>query len=123
MKGHCLVIGLTGVIGSGKSLVLSYIRDKGIPVLDSDRISRELMEPGKDGWLKLKEEFGDEYFKEDNSLDRQKLRNEIFCDQSIREKIKDIAEHACVCFVYLCVFTSRTRYSREALALNIQYFS
>ena len=42
-------IGLTGGIASGKSTVLSYFKDKGIPYIDADIVAREVVEPGTEG--------------------------------------------------------------------------
>ena len=42
-------IGLTGGIASGKSTVLTYFKDKGIPYIDADIVAREVVEPGTKG--------------------------------------------------------------------------
>ena len=42
-------IGLTGGIASGKSTVLTYFKDKGIPYIDADIVAREVVEPGTEG--------------------------------------------------------------------------
>ena len=84
------VIGLTGSLGSGKSSVISYFRQKNIPTIDADEISREVVEPGMKGWHDLKNAIGDMYFHENGELDRRKLRNAISHDQSLRHRVNGV---------------------------------
>ena len=51
-------IGLTGGIASGKSTVLTYFKDKGIPYIDADIVAREVVEPGTKGARVLRRFFG-----------------------------------------------------------------
>ena len=53
-------VGLTGGIGSGKSTVSAYIEKKGIPVIDADKIAREIVKKGSPVLTELSEAFGDE---------------------------------------------------------------
>ena len=53
-------IGLTGGIASGKSTVLTYFKDKGIPYIDADIVAREVVEPGTEG-LKATMKKNDNY--------------------------------------------------------------
>lgn len=80
-------IALTGIIGSGKSLVAELFRKSGCVVLDADQIALELMVKGAPGWLRLKDEFGTLYFNDDESLDRPKLRRKIFENTELRRRI------------------------------------
>jgi len=73
-------IGITGGIGSGKSAVTDFLRDKGYMVIDADEIAREAAMPGEPAMLRLREEMGDEVFNEDGSLNRQKLADIMFYD-------------------------------------------
>ena len=52
--------GLTGGIGSGKSLVGDYLVELGVSVIDADLLSREVVEPGQKAYLDIVEEFGKE---------------------------------------------------------------
>lgn len=90
MTGLKKLIALTGIIGSGKSMVADLFRKSGCKVLDADQIGRELMEKGAPGWIRLKEQFGDFYFNENESLNRQKLRGDIFESSELRAKINSL---------------------------------
>ena len=79
------VIGLTGGIGSGKSLVAKILEEEhGARILDTDRIAREQMEEGGESYDPVVAFFGDEILREDNSIDRKKLAELAFHD---REKL------------------------------------
>ena len=79
MVDHTKVIGITGGVGSGKSHVCKLIeRHLGYPVIDSDSISRNQMEPGGPVLKKVLETFGQEYANEDGTLNRSKLAGLVF---------------------------------------------
>ncbi|MBO7650479.1 MAG: dephospho-CoA kinase [Lachnospiraceae bacterium] len=81
MVDHTKVIGITGGVGSGKSHVCKLItRHLGYPVIDSDTISRNQMEPGGPVLKKVLETFGQEYANEDGTLNRSKLAELVFQD-------------------------------------------
>lgn len=73
-----LTIGITGGIGSGKSLVTKLFAEKGVFVVDADSVAREVMEPGKPAFTAIREYFGLDVFAEDGSLNRKALRERIF---------------------------------------------
>lgn len=75
-----LKIGLTGGIGSGKSTVARLFEHRGVPVIDADRIARELVEPGRPALQAIREIFGPEVIDPDGRLDRAKLRSKVFSD-------------------------------------------
>ena len=54
-----MLVGLTGTIGSGKSLAASLFRELGAFVIDADQIARALVVPGKPAWQKIVDAFGD----------------------------------------------------------------
>ncbi len=72
------VVGLTGGIGSGKSTASEYLARKGCLIVDADAISRGLTAGGSPYLATIRKTFGDEYFFEDGSLDRQKLGRLVF---------------------------------------------
>lgn len=85
------VIGLTGGIGSGKSLVANILRDKyGAYLLETDRIAKEQMEPGGVSYQEIIEYIGREIVAEDGTIDRVKLAQIIFEDKEKRLKINQI---------------------------------
>jgi dephospho-CoA kinase len=85
-----MVIGVTGCIGSGKSRVSRYLaRQLVCPHVDADQIARELMAPGKPGWLAIKG-LSPCYIRADGQLDRGKLRHDIFADASLRARVDSL---------------------------------
>ncbi|MDH5786150.1 MAG: dephospho-CoA kinase [Chromatiales bacterium] len=85
-----LRIGLTGGIGCGKSRVCNLFVKLGIPIIDSDQIARELVEPGSNGLYMVTQEFGDAILHNDGTLDRAKLRELVFADKERRQKLEAI---------------------------------
>ncbi|WP_045405506.1 dephospho-CoA kinase [Vibrio jasicida] len=73
------VIGLTGGIASGKTTVANLFKQQfKIDVVDADIVAREVVEPGSTGLNAIIEHFGIDIVREDQSLDRVKLREQIF---------------------------------------------
>lgn len=89
-----LVIGLTGSIASGKSTVSNMFREKGIPVIDADIISREVVERGENAYHDIIETFGEEILQKDGSLDRKALGAIIFADEAKRKLLNAIVHPA-----------------------------
>jgi dephospho-CoA kinase len=90
-----LQIGITGGIGSGKSLVSRIFQCFGIPVYDADSHAKELMTT--DGILisNIKKEFGELSFNTDGSLNRGYLGSTVFNDDEKLKKLNDLI-HPCV---------------------------
>jgi len=88
------VIGLTGNIGSGKSAVAAMLREAGIPVLDADRISREVTAPGGRAYDAVVETFGRGILRDDGSIDRKRLGEIVFADPRSRERLEAITHPA-----------------------------
>lgn len=79
-----LVIGLTGGIGSGKSTVASLFEEKGISIIDTDQLARDLTLPGKPALQKIVGKLGENLLLADGSLDRAALRKLVFSDDQER---------------------------------------
>ena len=79
-----LLIGLTGGIASGKTLVSDYFAQLGAPVLDADVLAREVVRPGSDGLSALVDYFGEQILKPSGELDRAALRHIVFSDTEDR---------------------------------------
>ena len=84
------IIGLTGGIASGKSEVSRLFEELGIPIIDTDQISRELVEPGSAALREIVDHFGDSVLNNDGSLDRKHLGRIIFASKQQRERLEDI---------------------------------
>lgn len=78
-----MIIGITGSIASGKSVVTDYLKRKGLKIVDADLVSRKVVEPGQVGLLKIVEAFGKTILLE-GQLNRRKLRDLIFSDEEKR---------------------------------------
>lgn len=78
MNGNKLVIGLTGGIGSGKTLVSDHFASLGIDIVDADVIAREVVAPGSDALKEIASHFGDNFILENGELNRSALRNRVF---------------------------------------------
>ncbi|MFC0301972.1 dephospho-CoA kinase [Virgibacillus soli] len=89
-----LVIGLTGSIASGKSTVSQMFKEMGIPVIDADEISRDVVKPGMPAWREVVEKFGREILFDDGTLNRKKLGEVIFTSETKREELNAIMHPA-----------------------------
>ncbi len=85
-----LIIGLTGGIGSGKSTVCNGFAALGAPIIDADLVAREVVMPGTSGLTQVIHQFGKEMLAQDGTLDRDKLREQVFSDASSRKKLEAI---------------------------------
>ena len=85
-----LMVGLTGGIGAGKSVVAKRLAELGALVIDSDRLAREVVEPGTDGLREVVEEFGPEVLGPDGALDRPALGRRVFGDDAARRRLEAI---------------------------------
>ena len=84
------VIGLTGGIGSGKSTVSSYLRDKGYKIIDADEMARAMTAKGSRCLENLEKEFGSEIIREDGNLNRKKLGEIVFADAEKKAKLEEL---------------------------------
>ena len=73
-----ILVGLTGGVASGKSLVSQYFRRFGASVIDADLIAHRVIAPGKPAWGAIRLAFGSEILKPDKTIDRQKLGEIVF---------------------------------------------
>ena len=85
-----LRVGLTGSIGVGKTFVASIFVELGCHVLDADQTAREVVMPGMTGLNALTEAFGEEILDADGTLDRKRLGDLIFADQTQRQRLNHI---------------------------------
>jgi dephospho-CoA kinase len=87
-------IGLTGGVASGKSTVAEQFMALGAPVIDTDRIARDLTAPGALLTKRIFAEFGTELCAVDGSLNRRKLRERVFADPQQRRKLEGLLHPA-----------------------------
>lgn len=86
------MIGITGGIATGKSVVTSYLRARGYTVIDADAVVRELQEVGGRLNQVIRETFGATYFLENGAIDREKFAAFIFSDDQAREKLSQVQD-------------------------------
>ena len=85
-----LLVGLTGGIGSGKSLAASFFKELGAHIIDADQLSRNLVDPGQTALKEIVEYFGENILDSTGNLNRGKLAKIVFQDpekKSVLEKI------------------------------------
>ena len=83
------VIGLTGGIGSGKSLAAEYFADLGALVIDADQLARSAIERGSTGFDEVVAFFGDSILK-NGDIDRRALGELVFKDPELKVKLENI---------------------------------
>ena len=84
------VLGLTGGIASGKSMVSKILASYGAEIIDGDVIARQLQQPGEEGLRQIELQFGKEYLNADGSLNRTKLGDLVFNDPAELVKLNHI---------------------------------
>jgi len=89
-----LRIGLTGNIAVGKSCAAARFAELGAAVIDADRVSRELMNPGAPVYCRVSEEFGSKILRDDGTIDRRRLGDIVFASEEKRHLLESIAHPA-----------------------------
>ena len=84
------IVGLTGGIGSGKSTVSNYLKQKGCLIIDADGISRAVTGPGGPALEPILMEFGAGVFNEDGTLNRKAMSDIVFDDELKKRKLEGI---------------------------------
>lgn len=85
-----LKIGLTGGIGSGKTVVAHMLQERGIPIINADRVAKEMMQNDPAIRNELVQAFGSEIYTPDGNLNRSKMAALIFSDPDARERVNAI---------------------------------
>jgi len=83
-------IGLTGGIGMGKSTAATFLRAERIPVVDSDDLAREVVQPGQPALAEIRAAFGDELLMPSGELRREELARVVFANPDARRKLEAI---------------------------------
>ena len=86
-----MIIGLTGLICSGKSRISEHLAKKGFEIIDADKIVHEQQRQGEECYLEIVEAFGKEILLEDGEIDRRKLGNIVFSDEEKLDELNAIA--------------------------------
>jgi dephospho-CoA kinase len=83
-------LGLTGGVGMGKSASAELLRARGIPVIDTDDLAREIVEPGQPALNEVRQAFGPQIVGPDGPLRRADLARRVFADPTARKQLEDI---------------------------------
>ena len=87
-------VALTGGIASGKSTVADLFAAFGVPVIDTDVIARQVVEPGQPALAKISATFGPDVLDADGRLDRRRMRERIFTDPDAKRRLEAILHPA-----------------------------
>ena len=94
MSQRVFRVGLTGGIASGKSTAAGFFGALGVPILDSDQIARDVVEPGQPPLERLIERFGRSILTPDGHLNRPALRDIVFSDPRARADLEALTHPA-----------------------------
>lgn len=89
-----LRVALTGGIASGKTTVANLFAERGVPVIDTDVIAREVVEPGAPALAEVVAAFGPDILGADGRMDRRRMRERIFADRSAKGRLEAILHPA-----------------------------
>ncbi len=88
------LIGLTGGIAGGKSMVADIFSTLGVPIIDTDILARQVVSPGQPAWFLLKETFPTSCFLPDGNLNRNAVAEIVFNNTDMRHKLEKIIHPA-----------------------------
>ena len=84
------LFGLTGGIGMGKSTAARLLADRGVSVIDTDDLARQLVQPGQPALEEIRNVFGPEFISTDGQLRRSELARKVFSDNAALKKLEAI---------------------------------
>ena len=87
-------IALTGGIATGKSYVANKIKEAGVPMVDADVLSREVVAPGTPGLAAVRRRFGPDAVRRDGTMDRVRIAQIVFKDKRARLDLEAIIHPA-----------------------------
>jgi len=85
-----MIVGMTGGIGSGKSTAANLFARHEVPIIDTDIIAREIVEPGMPAYTAIVEHFGNDVCNNDGTLDRAQLKQCIVNNDTEREYLESL---------------------------------
>ena len=85
-----MIVGLTGGIGSGKSVAGNFFIELGIDVIDADHVSKNILDDNESAKKLFLENFGEKFIDKNNNVDRALLRDEIFKNENKKEALESI---------------------------------
>ena len=85
-----MVLGLTGGVGTGKSTSARFLQERGVRVIDTDMIAREVVQPGQPALAEIRAAFGSDVIAADGRLNREQLAVRVFSDPIQRGRLEGI---------------------------------
>ena len=85
-----MIVGLTGGIGSGKSVAGDFFIELGIDVIDADHVSKNILDDNESAKKLFLEHFGEKFIDKNNNVDIALLRDEIFKNEDKKEALESI---------------------------------
>ena len=85
-----MIVGLTGGIGSGKSVAGDFFIELGIDVIDADHVSKNILDDNESAKKLFLEKFGEKFIDKNNKINRALLRDEIFKNEDKKEALESI---------------------------------
>ncbi len=113
-----LKIGITGLIGTGKSRVLKMFAENGIPGISADELIRSFQSPGNILWQHIRKRWGKVFFKEDGELNREKISDGLIRDPVFKKELEDLA-HPLVRTEMLKIFNIWENEGKECAAAEV----
>ena len=87
---ECVRVGIVGMPGCGKSSMLGFLREKGLPTFSADDCVADLYAPGRDGALMIRQRFGGQYSLDDGAVDKPALFAAMKQSESLRREVMDM---------------------------------
>lgn len=84
------ILGITGGSGTGKTTVSKMLCERGLYVIDADKVARDVVEVGRPALSEIKDEFGAGVIKDDGTLDRKALADIVFKNADKLERLNEI---------------------------------
>lgn len=84
------LFGLTGGIGMGKSTVAGFLSEFGVEFIDTDKVARDVVQPGQPALAEIAAAFGSEIIGADGELRREELAQRVFSDTQARARLEEI---------------------------------
>jgi dephospho-CoA kinase len=84
------VIGLTGNIATGKTVVAAMLQDLGARVIDADLVAHEVIKAGTPSWQRVVDLFGEDILRPDGEIDRARLGDRVFADPEELSRLEEI---------------------------------
>ena len=85
-----LSIGLTGGIGSGKTLIATLFSQRGAAIVDTDDIAHRITAPGGEAIPAIRDQFGSDYVTDEGALDRGRMRTLVFAQPEAKKRLEGI---------------------------------